>query len=242
MLHLAILNLILQLVEKAIKKLIYQGQSEDKEREMKTMNVVKLVASLLLLAMVSSLAVAQIATSEHDLSGTNTKDNSQICVYCHTPHNANGGVVPLWNRDFTTSSFIMYDSPTLDMTIASAPQGVSLACLSCHDGTIAVDQLFGDPWGASGSTHKVGGDAKLGTNLSNDHPISITYDTTADTAFVAASAGKVGTLPLFGTTAAPGAGDQVECASCHSVHDDSIMPFLRKSNAGSALCLTCHIK
>jgi len=210
---------------------------------MKSLHIVKLVASLLLLAMVSSLAVAQqIATTEHDLSGTNTaNDNSRICVYCHTPHNANGGVVPLWNRDFTTSAFTMYDSPTIDMTTASAPQGVSLACLSCHDGTIAVDQLFGDPW-ASDGTKTVGGSAKLGTDLSNDHPISITYDTTADTAFVAASGGKVGILPLFGTTAAPGVGDQVECASCHSVHDDSIMPFLRKSNAGSALCLTCHIK
>ena len=35
---------------------------------------------------------------------------------------------------------------------------------------------------------------------------------------------------------------KVECSSCHLVHDPSIPPFLRKSNAGSQLCLTCHVK
>ncbi|MBI3593131.1 MAG: hypothetical protein HY099_06610 [Nitrospirae bacterium] len=35
---------------------------------------------------------------------------------------------------------------------------------------------------------------------------------------------------------------RVECPSCHDPHDPSRNTFLRKSNAGSALCLTCHIK
>ena len=37
--------------------------------------------------------------------------------------------------------------------------------------------------------------------------------------------------------------DQLECASCHDVHNSYGQPkLLVKSNAGSALCLTCHIK
>ena len=37
-------------------------------------------------------------------------------------------------------------------------------------------------------------------------------------------------------------GDQVECASCHDVHDDTNEPFLIESNAGSAICVDCHNK
>jgi len=207
---------------------------------MKTLNAVKLVALTLLLVSGTTAAIS-IVGSEHDLSGTNPADDGQVCAYCHTPHNASSSVVPLWSRDLDNTGFTMYASPTLDMTIATTPQGVSLACLSCHDGTIAVDQLFGNPWGADGT--KVidsGEDAYLGKDLSDDHPISITYDPTLDGGFNAAASGKVGALPLFGTTATPGVGDQVECASCHSVHDDNFMPFLRIENKNSAICTTCH--
>ncbi|MFQ5825387.1 MAG: hypothetical protein ACE5JB_15200, partial [bacterium] len=70
-------------------------------------------------------------------------DYGEICVYCHTPHNNNTDIeAPLWNRSTPTGPYDMYDSPTLDMDIASNPQGVSLACLSCHDNTIALDQII----------------------------------------------------------------------------------------------------
>jgi predicted CXXCH cytochrome family protein len=81
----------------------------------------------------------------------------------------------------------------------------------------------------------------FGTDLSNDHPIGITYDNTAtgDTAFVdpAVVATNLG-VPL--ATALPGT--KVECSSCHSVHDTTYMPFLRISNDNSAICLACHVK
>ncbi|MCU7852062.1 MAG: cytochrome c3 family protein [Candidatus Thiodiazotropha sp. (ex Monitilora ramsayi)] len=129
----------------------------------------------------------------------------------------------------------MYSSPSLDMTIAGSPAGVSLACLSCHDGTVAADQLLNYPSGVNGpGIFTVGG---LGTDLSNDHPISLTYNVTQDADFVAPVGSQVNGLQLFG-----GTGDQVECGTCHSVHDNTNEPFLRMSNAGSALCLACHIK
>ena len=34
----------------------------------------------------------------------------------------------------------------------------------------------------------------------------------------------------------------VQCATCHNVHDNTNVPFLRVNNAASGLCLTCHIK
>jgi predicted CXXCH cytochrome family protein len=34
----------------------------------------------------------------------------------------------------------------------------------------------------------------------------------------------------------------VQCTSCHDPHRSDTPTFLRKSNDGSALCLTCHVK
>lgn len=191
------------------------------------------------LLLMSGTAGAQIAGTAHDLGGDNPNDNLEICVYCHTPHNSNTGIVaPLWNRTTPAGPYTMYSSPTLDMTIAGAPQGVSLACLSCHDGTLALDALVNFPPGMTSVLGTIPAAGNLTTDLSNDHPISITYDSTQDPDFVAAAGGTVGgTMQLFG----PGA-DQVECGTCHSVHDDTNNPFLRVSNSASAVCLTCHIK
>lgn len=190
--------------------------------------------SLALMAFAGT-SIAQIANSGHDLSGTNTADGQQTCIYCHTPHNASP-FAPLWNRESQASGYTMYSSPTLDMVIAGQPQDTSLACLSCHDGSLALDALINFPAASSAGTIGTGG-ANLGTDLSNDHPVSITYDPTQDTAFVAAVGGQVGGLQLFGASA-----NQVECGTCHSVHDNTNEPFLRMSNAGSALCTSCHIK
>ncbi|NTW99884.1 MAG: cytochrome c3 family protein [Geobacteraceae bacterium] len=33
----------------------------------------------------------------------------------------------------------------------------------------------------------------------------------------------------------------MECSSCHTAHDDTYSPFLRRSMAGHQLCLTCHL-
>lgn len=136
------------------------------------------------------------------------------------------------------TSFAMYTSPTLDMTIAADPQGVSLACLSCHDGVTAYNNIIR---GTASNIGTMSGVRAVGADgLGNDHPISITYDNTVDTAFVADSAtvpNDVGGLPLYGA-----GNDQVECATCHNPHDATNGSFLRATNVQSSLCLTCHIK
>lgn len=197
----------------------------------------KIYQSSILVAIlaVAGNASAEILGSPHDLQGTNSGDGGQTCIYCHTPHNASN-FAPLWSRQTPTGPYTMYASPTLDMTIAGLPQDTSLACLSCHDGTLALDAVVG----LTSGNEFISGGNNLGTDLSNDHPISITYDSTADTAFNAATAGKVGGLQLFGSGA-----NQVECATCHSVHDEGAAgasALLWIDNAGSALCTACHIK
>lgn len=180
---------------------------------------------------------ASIVGSKHDFGATgaagqgnglntNASPTGDVCSTCHVPHNA-ATAVPLWDHDSATSGgYTLYTSTTLNGT-ATQPAGVSLMCLSCHDGSVAIDAFGG---GASSAT--MTGAALVGTDLSNDHPVSINYDT-ADTGLVN-NGGAPTSLPLY-------AGN-VECASCHNVHDPANGAFLRLANTGSALCLDCHVK
>jgi len=89
--------------------------------------------------------------------------------------------------------------------------------------------------------------ANLGTDLSGDHPISFTYDdalaTTdgelnAPTTTASGLGANIDDDMLFGAGA-----DQLECASCHDVHNTAgINPLMLMDNTNSELCLTCHIK
>ena len=181
-------------------------------------------------------AMAQISGTAHDFSGDAWNASGEICIVCHAPHNnrdlsgdATLSGAPLWNRDVTGSTFTLYTSDTMDATMGQ-PGGTSKLCLSCHDGTIGLES-FGTTTGST--TNLVSGTALLGTDLSNDHPISIEYAATGETGLNPA-AGLDPAITLFG--------GNVECASCHDVHDDSNGQFLVMDNAASALCLECHNK
>ncbi|MES1981640.1 MAG: cytochrome c3 family protein [Pseudomonadota bacterium] len=317
---------------------------------------------------------------------------NQICVFCHTPHGFNTvQSAPLWNRAVKSSAtYTVYNatgatnvSSTLDAATPSIGS-VSLACLSCHDGTQAMDVMINGPgsglmaqagnsgasngytwsqFGIQSQTATVGDGSFsptnniitpanasargiwIGTDLSNDHPISVQYcgggimpnqmltagtahyadgscndrlfnlptvgflnnaerfwiDTNVipDTEAIAASAASIGgapanpitrdpnTVELFVTansnalatgnngdtsgrgfipsTSAAGVstidgfgvrtkqdlmlfsnpgvtGPSVECATCHDPHTPNNGTFLRVSNNGSGLCLSCHVK
>jgi predicted CXXCH cytochrome family protein len=142
------------------------------------------------------------------------------------------------------------NSATLDMTVAGSPDPFSMVCLSCHDGVTALDAMVSNNGYGSvsaGSNNLVTW-GSVDADLTDDHPISIEYDIAKDGDFFDdGNDGDIGGLPLFAGLAAGtgtvGDADQVECATCHDVHDqDTYFPFLRMSNAASALCLTCHDK
>jgi hypothetical protein len=99
--------------------------------------------------------------TKHNLAAntdTLSSGTTEVCVFCHTPHGGRtdvaGGGAPLWNRALSpttvgtgTGQFQMYGSPNFDGggDVSTGPKGVSLACLSCHDGTIALDALINAP-------------------------------------------------------------------------------------------------
>ncbi len=218
----------------------------------------KLLIVLMTMTLVGFFAAssfADIVNSKHDLSSSNltngqiSSNKNEICVFCHTPHNANTAVTeaPLWNHTETGETFTPYSSSTLTATVGE-PNGISKLCLSCHDGATALD-AFGagtsfpgegdDTLGSSGgSGHDwTNSNANLGTNLASTHPVSFTYDD----ALVSADGGLVAETDPD-VAALLSADNTVECSSCHDVHDDTIPAFLVTSNENSALCLTCHAK
>lgn len=191
----------------------------------------------------SQFADAAITGSAYDFQSAGWNNTGEICAPCHTPHNADPNVKPLWNHEVTEATFTTYSSDTLDAADVVQPTGPSKLCLSCHDGTVALDN-FG---GTTGGTNFISGAADLGTDLSTSHPISFTYDTALATAdgFLydpANTSSGIGRNIDEDMLAGPG-NDQMECSSCHDVHNErSISYLLKKDNAGSALCMTCHDK
>lgn len=191
-----------------------------------------------------------IVGSVHDLSG-NGWSGGEICVVCHTPHNGDSTDGPLWNHQITTATHTMYTSTTLDGTpLGTDVTGISKLCLSCHDGTVAIDS-FG---GVTGNSTIQNPNAILGTDLTNDHPISITYDDALATLDGGLAVPSTTNVTIGDTSQKTGTiatllvpGGELQCSSCHDVHNKfavAATPLLRISNVTnpSGLCLTCHTK
>lgn len=205
---------------------------------------IPILTVLALFAFQSAFSQTTIVGSKHDFSNSawNTSVGKQICIVCHTPHNASVDVTdaPLWNHATSSSTFDLYTSSTLNATMGQ-PDASSKLCLSCHDGTVAVEN-FGTI--TSGTTYLTAGPL-LGTDLKNDHPVSFTYDAALSAADPGlrnpTTATGVGTGTINATMLFSG---KLQCASCHDVHNTSgfTSGLLKKSNAASALCLTCHAK
>ncbi len=250
-----------------------------------------LVMAVCVLAMADAHAArkSDIRATKHNLSssqtsGTHSTVESQVCVFCHTPHGANTTMVsPLWNRrvggasntsETYAASYTPYDSSSLDAknvagAWSSQPLGSSKLCLSCHDGTIALGNVVNAPGSGLGAasasgfgrdvesgamsttTMPVGSGAAsgytrlLGTDLANDHPISVTYNKAvadadgelrtpdAATQVSAITASTYNNRPVFGPkttgssrpvlplertgSGSPAAG-QVQCTTCHDPH------------------------
>lgn len=213
--------------------------------KMKRIIVVTVALAFVLLSAGAALA-APISGSKHDMRswmGVVTGGYDEVCVYCHTPHGASPAA-PLWNHSLTVATHNIY-SAAVSSSMNATPTGPgagSLLCLSCHDGTVAVDSMVNTPnAGTKTLTYTIasGNSAYMGTDLTNDHPIGFDYNA----ALVAADGQLVAdTIVTNISTTARLINGKVECASCHNAHDSANAPFLRTSNVNSQLCTFCHIK
>ena len=170
--------------------------------------------------------------------------------------------LPLWNHALPeTTDYLMYDNgpgapgigPKASQAILDGmtPGGASLLCLSCHDGSVAVN-AYGNPNGActsasSGGTvispcYQIGQDKYLG----NHHPIGFNYDNVvpADPEIRNPDNTLLTTLTTIRQHLYGQANQMMECPTCHSVHNkgNTGERLLWRSDQNSELCLTCHDK
>lgn len=235
--------------------------------------------------------ISNILATKHNLSTSGpgpvkATSETQVCVFCHTPHGGDQTAgAPLWNRVLSTATYTPYLSSSMNADQPpGSPGSSSKVCLSCHDGTLAigvVGNLNGrgaiiDMSGTTGGFMPDGTVAtgtgytrNLGIDLSNDHPISFTYDST-----LSINDGELRTPPVVsGTTTIVGnrsfgvkptfplESSQMQCTTCHDPHfwdsdpNNPPLKFLRGMRlqlaaplgglyvaASDIMCLACHDK
>ena len=211
------------------------------------------------------LCRGQLSGSVHDFTISRWaayNSTGEVCIVCHAPHGTDPNYAPLWNHTTTTQNFVTYSGYKFSNvgrggngSAAPQPDGASKMCLSCHDGVTAINEFGGKYQGPSGAAQLFPYAGMVfapnGVNATNNngglnstHPVSFVYDQTLAT--------NDGSLhnPLTTVTSLGGTIDgdlldqnhKMQCSSCHEPHDNTIYRFGRISNAGSALCLTCHAK
>ena len=192
-----------------------------------------------------------IIYSKHNLSVSSSGSvhatiESDVCIFCHTPHGASATDGPLWNHQMSAATYTPFNSPTLtalNVTIGQ-PNGSSRLCLSCHDGTVALGLVGSRPGGIAMNTATL----PLHTDLTADHPVSFLYNSALATAASAypAAGGLVdpeisGALP---PEVALDKSGQMQCTTCHDPHNNQYGNFLVMDNNDPAnpskLCVTCH--
>jgi predicted CXXCH cytochrome family protein len=170
--------------------------------------------------------------------------------------------LPLWNHTLPAATvYTMYypgpgspaTGPKAQQSAGAVVGSTSLLCLSCHDGSVAVNSYGnGAQVSVSTGTATIGPGYVIGKDgiLQNHHPIGFSYaqvyptDTEIRNPATAAmgNAGMVSTH-LYASQNL-GATDTMECGTCHSVHNtgNTGESLLWRSDGNSHLCLTCHAK
>lgn len=173
----------------------------------------------------------------------------QICIFCHTPHNANvAEQAPLWNRQFSAEIFQRYTgSATFRIKnlaaagygVGAQPNGSSKLCLSCHDGVAGMgDVLRGGPIAMTKDV--IDGIASFNPSTNKmrygHHPVSFVYATgyTSTSSPMAQNGSVIAGLPvdyvfpqaldgnhtvMLKDTYRDGRG-WMQCTTCHDPHQN----------------------
>ena len=182
---------------------------------------------------------------------------SLSCLSCHDGQQAVDAIInmPGSGKYSTSNAFLnswVNTSGQQTFVHIGLNENPAVGCLSCHTSGNLIT-------GAGAVDFTV---FAIGTDLTNDHPIGVTYPTTTGGGTDwNTPGGTKGTTKYFDDGNAKldkndirlydsGNGPAVECATCHDPHGVPSggagsafnKTFLRKTNTGSAVCLTCHVK
>ena len=232
---------------------------------MKTTRTIGLVMLILVLATSMSFAARPskqlIVNSLHDLRGTLGGASFTLCNFCHVAHKTVADVYPsyvgplLWNHTlskvtsygvYTSGTFAAYGTDIADLgTLNGAGYSTSNLCLSCHDGTIAVDSWYAPVTGKSylplpGNTFFMPTDTQI-KDLTNTHPVNFTY-------YNAPWLSAAGVLAPANSSSVDGAGviplenGKMQCWTCHDAHNGASGIFEQNfpAQASGSFCTYCH--
>ena len=187
----------------------------------------EIMSAFLILILLHSSVAAPIQGSPHDLSALSEGDT---CSFCHTPHGALPRT-PAWSHKLSDAVYTIYQSSSLEANVGQ-PTGSSKLCLSCHDGTVALTHTTR---GGAAGVYITPGSANLGTDLSDDHPISFVYSAALPAEDVQIR--PPSTLP---EQLRLDRSSELQCTTCHNAHDNQYGKFLVMSNQRSQMCTSCH--
>jgi hypothetical protein len=224
------------------------------------------VVVVLAVALFSTMSFARasknaMAGYSHDLRSVYSSASFTLCSFCHVAHKLGsapvGPGVLLWNHKLSAvATYGVYASPSFDQlntgitdvggTTASTWDGnPTFACLSCHDGTVAVNSFYegvtkADFSGPIPEDTTFMPDGVRVRDLTKTHPVHFNYTTAlATAAFLRAPANATsidgaGEIPLFG--------GKMECATCHDPHKNSgIMTNAFPTQTSGSFCTYCHL-
>jgi hypothetical protein len=178
---------------------------------------------------------------------------TEVCKFCHIPHTP---VAPqaLWSHALSSSG--QYQTPLLrggGRRVGEAipqPDGASRLCLSCHDGTVALGDVAGEPRPLSmAGAQRLGPGRRshLGTDLSGSHPVSfVVQDRPVEEL---GSLVDMGIRPLALIHGDPDVKldpqGKMQCTTCHDPHSDRFyqpgrVPRFWVKPTVAEVCLTCH--
>jgi predicted CXXCH cytochrome family protein len=223
------------------------------------------VIMLAILGVPAPSGAASIDNTKHDFSNqvSNPWNTAGYkCQICHTPHRATTVGRLLWNHKLSVAAYSWNTTTTAGGTTLptnfSTWDGPSKFCLSCHDGTVGVGDLYVNGYGPNCvRSDCLSGIYQTGPDMSGNHPVGVPYPfgnasstyngisvgaavDTSSVSYVAApavirlyndSGGKVGSGAVSGKTG-------VECGSCHDPHNNTNTRFLR--DAKTTICQRCH--
>lgn len=183
-----------------------------------------------------------------------------LCNFCHIAHKfgsaPTGPSYLLWNHTLSqVASYNVYSSDSMRSTPTDlgGQLTVSNLCLSCHDGTVAIDSWYEAVAGKNYQPLPQGNysmpDAMTVKDLSKQHPVNFTYPD-------ATTAAAIGILPAADLNSVDGNGNvplfqgKMQCATCHDAHAGPsagvslffrTFPSTQAQTITGTSCVYCHL-
>jgi len=201
----------------------------------------------------AATASAGMAGSKHDLSNNAWNSMHTLCGVCHTTHNSTQD--QLGNHQLSTAARTPYSSPSFNatgITISDPYNGDTRVCMSCHDGSVALENFGGV---TTGSNFIPANKSLLSTSMQHTHPVGFLFsDALAKSSKLKAGLSVNSTYlgnPNNVTIASRLSNGYMTCSTCHDVHNSQSVPatgnaqgparfLLLSGKTNTALCLTCH--